>query len=73
MSIYRYERAGNFPKRRRVGINTVRWLDEDIVEWMRSRPVVDPVIPAQENTWGRRHPKPLAFRRWAKVSSTRPH
>jgi len=42
MSIYRYERSGNFPRRRRVGTNTVAWLDEDIAAWMSSRPFVMP-------------------------------
>lgn len=38
-SIYRYEARGEFSKRRQVGPNTVRWLDEDLLEWMKSRPV----------------------------------
>lgn len=42
MSIYRYEQSGNFPRRRRVGSNTVAWLDEDIAAWMSSRPFVTP-------------------------------
>jgi prophage regulatory protein len=42
MSIYRYERSGNFPRRRRVGSNTVAWLDEDIAAWMSSRPFITP-------------------------------
>jgi prophage regulatory protein len=40
MSIYRYERAGNFPRRRRLGSNSVGWLDEDVFEWMRTRPAI---------------------------------
>jgi prophage regulatory protein len=37
-TIYRYEDAGEFPKRRRTGPNSVRWLDEDVIKWMKSRP-----------------------------------
>jgi prophage regulatory protein len=39
MTIYRYEKSGEFPKRRRIGKNSVRWLDQDIETWMTSRPV----------------------------------
>lgn len=35
-SIYRLEREGEFPSRRRLGPNTVGWLEEDVVAWMRS-------------------------------------
>jgi prophage regulatory protein len=41
-SIYRYEDNSAFPKRRRTGPNTVRWLEADIVACMESRPVVTP-------------------------------
>jgi prophage regulatory protein len=27
MTIYRFEKGGNFPKRRQIGKNSVRWLD----------------------------------------------
>jgi len=40
MSIYRYEKAGVFPKRRRIGENSVRWLDSDVEDWMASRPPI---------------------------------
>jgi prophage regulatory protein len=42
-SIYRYEGNSAFPKRRRTGPNTVRWLEADVVAWMESRPVIVPV------------------------------
>ena len=38
MSIYRFEKRGEFPKRRQVGRNSVRWVDDDIKAWMSSRP-----------------------------------
>jgi prophage regulatory protein len=37
MTIYRYEKNGEFPKRRRIGMNSVRWLDQDI-DGQRCRP-----------------------------------
>ena len=38
MSIYRFEKRGEFPRRRQVGRNSVRWVDEDILVWISSRP-----------------------------------
>jgi prophage regulatory protein len=38
MTIYRMERDGLFPARRKLGKNSVAWLEEDIREWIRSRP-----------------------------------
>jgi prophage regulatory protein len=40
MTIYRLERAGEFPARRRLGLNSVAWLDDDITTWIDSRPAV---------------------------------
>jgi prophage regulatory protein len=40
MTIYRLERAGEFPARRRLGRNSVAWLDNDIATWIDSRPAV---------------------------------
>jgi len=40
MTIYRLERAGEFPARRRLGRNSVAWLDNDITDWIGSRPTV---------------------------------
>jgi prophage regulatory protein len=39
MIIYRLELAGKFPKRRRLCENSVAWLESDIENWARSRPV----------------------------------
>jgi len=38
MTIYRLERAGAFPARRKLGRNSVGWLDQDITSWIASRP-----------------------------------
>jgi len=37
-TIYRYESAAAFPKRRKAGPNSVRWLDLDVIRWMETRP-----------------------------------
>ncbi len=38
-TIYRLERAGSFPLRRRLGPNSVAWPEHEITAWMESRPV----------------------------------
>jgi prophage regulatory protein len=48
MSIYRYERNGDFPKRRRLGRNSVAWLDEDITAWVTARPLAAPYARSLE-------------------------
>lgn len=40
MTIYRLEQTGEFPRRRRLGRNSVAWLEEDIAAWIVARPVV---------------------------------
>jgi prophage regulatory protein len=36
-TIYRYELRGEFPPRRRLGPNSVGWLEAEVVEWVKSR------------------------------------
>lgn len=36
-TIYRLEKAGMFPSRRRVGKRTVVWFESEILEWLESR------------------------------------
>jgi prophage regulatory protein len=36
-TIWRYERAGNFPTRLRLGKNSVGWLQSEIDEWIATR------------------------------------
>ena len=38
-TIWRLERANEFPKRRQLGRNSVAWLEDEIEEWIRSREV----------------------------------
>lgn len=44
-SIYRREKKGDFPKRRRLSSDTggqrIAWLKSEIMEWVRNRPVVN--------------------------------
>ena len=35
-TIWRMQREGKFPARRHIGPNAVRWLAEDVEEWIRS-------------------------------------
>ena len=37
-TIYRLERTGSFPLRRRLGPNSVAWPEHEITAWMESRP-----------------------------------
>ena len=36
-TIWRLEKAGQFPKRRRLTANAVGWIEADVEEWVRSR------------------------------------
>ncbi len=39
VTIWRMEREGTFPRRRQLSSGSVGWLDEEVEEWMRERPV----------------------------------
>ena len=39
MTIYRLERAGEFPQLRRLGIHSVAWLEHDVSHWVSTLPV----------------------------------
>ncbi len=36
-TLWRLERAGEFPRRRQISTQTVGWLVSDVVEWIKSR------------------------------------
>lgn len=36
-TIWRLERRGEFPRHRRISANAVAWVDEEVMEWIRSR------------------------------------
>ena len=37
MTIYRWEKKGLFPKRRRLGKNSVAWVEDEIESWCADR------------------------------------
>jgi len=41
-TIYRLEAKGEFPKRRRLGRNSIGWIEEEIHAWIQARPMADP-------------------------------
>lgn len=41
-TIYRYIRAGQFPRQRRIGERASAWREDEIKDWIDSRPVVEP-------------------------------
>lgn len=41
-TIYRYIRAGQFPRQRRISERASAWREDEIKEWIDSRPVVEP-------------------------------
>ena len=45
MTILRWEKRGLFPKRHRIGPNTVAWLESDIDNWCAQR--ADNTAPSQ--------------------------
>ena len=38
-SIYRWERNGQFPRRRQISAGRVAWVEEEVTAWMLSRPL----------------------------------
>ena len=36
-TIWRLERTGQFPKRRRISSNSIAWLESEIITWMAER------------------------------------
>jgi prophage regulatory protein len=52
MTIYRLEQSGNFPARRRLGQNSVAWSEDEINEWLQSRPKCSRIAAATASTAG---------------------
>jgi len=40
-TVWRYEHAGNFPRRVQIGPNSVGWPAAEVDEWIKSRPRVE--------------------------------
>jgi prophage regulatory protein len=41
-TIYRWIRAGKFPKSRQLGPDCVRWVESEISDWIRGLPSTEP-------------------------------
>lgn len=41
-TIWRWTNAGLFPAKRKLGPNSVGWLDREVEEWVANRPVEGP-------------------------------
>lgn len=39
VTLLRWERQGRFPARRRLGPNTIAWIEEEVDHWCNSRSV----------------------------------
>ncbi|MDI6854840.1 MAG: AlpA family phage regulatory protein [Deltaproteobacteria bacterium] len=39
-TVWRWEKNGQFPRRRKLGGRSVGWLRKEILEWIASRPQV---------------------------------
>ncbi len=37
-TLWRFERRGTFPRRIRLGANSVGWLEDEVRDWVNSRP-----------------------------------
>jgi prophage regulatory protein len=46
VTLWRKEKAGEFPKRRRLGANSVCWLESEISDWLANLPLADDTEPA---------------------------
>ena len=44
-TIARYERAGQFPSRRRLGQGAVGWVEEEVHDWLERRPTAEEEMP----------------------------
>lgn len=42
MTIWRMEKKNLFPSRRQLGPRKVGWLEEEVLEWVNTRPAVVP-------------------------------
>lgn len=42
VTLLRWEREGTFPRRRRLGRNSVGWIEAEVDEWCDSRPKLAP-------------------------------
>ena len=43
-TIWRLETAGAFPRRRRLSLNSVAWLEHEVIEWIRQRDIIGAAV-----------------------------
>lgn len=43
VTVWRMEKRGELPRRKKISSRTVGWLESDIKEWLENRPVVESV------------------------------
>ena len=43
-TIYRWQRRGIFPKSRKIGPQTVGFVESEVREWIKTRPVTGPEV-----------------------------
>lgn len=48
-TIWRLERRGRFPARRRLGPNSVAWIEDEVDAWIESRPMVGASVGRDSN------------------------
>ncbi len=44
-TLWRWERRGVLPPKRRIGPNVVGWIESEITEWLQTRPSGVAVLP----------------------------
>jgi prophage regulatory protein len=49
MTIYRLEKEGEFPSRRRLGKNSIAWIDHEVSTWIAQRPPMISRISKPDN------------------------
>lgn len=42
VTLWRLEAAGKFPKRCKLSQNSVAWREEEVSQWLETRPLADP-------------------------------
>ena len=47
VTIWRYERAGQFPRRRQIGIRAIGWLENEVDDWVQARCPKELEAPAE--------------------------
>ncbi len=48
--IYRLEKKGEFPRRRKIGPGRIGFLESEVHHWMKSRPLA-PMLPTHSDAW----------------------